>query len=213
MVRQYSLLDRFITETDRTLKTLCNHTHVSSRPYPAENIPAAMMDATTARTSARLLRVDHSGEVCAQALYQGQALTARNIDTQQKLQHAAREEIDHLAWCQTRITALHGRASLLNPLWYSGSFMLGVVAGWCGDQWSLGFLAETERQVTLHLEQHLQRVASEDTPTRAILSQMRDDEMQHATTAIHAGAHELPTGIKLAMRYAAKLMTTTAYWI
>jgi ubiquinone biosynthesis monooxygenase Coq7 len=159
------------------------------------------------------MRVNHSGEVCAQALYHGQALSARSSTTRQHMQLAAQEETDHLAWCQTRIKELGSHTSYLNPFWYFQSFSIGVLAGLAGDRWSLGFVRETERQVTAHIDKHLQRLPPADTASHAILMQMRADEQQHAHQAEQAGAAELPWIIRQTMRLTAKVMTTTAYWI
>lgn len=159
------------------------------------------------------MRVNHAGEVCAQALYQGQALTARNTDVRAKLERAAQEENDHLAWTAERLGELGARPSYLNPLWYTGSLAIGAIAGMIGDRWSLGFLAETEHQVVEHLEGHLTRLPAEDRRSRALVEQMREDEGRHATTALEAGASELPLPARRIMRLVAKVMTTTAYWI
>jgi ubiquinone biosynthesis monooxygenase Coq7 len=155
------------------------------------------------------MRVNHVGEICAQALYQGQALTARNADTRQALEQAAREEQDHLAWCAERIRELGGRPSLLNPLWYAGSFAIGALAGAVGDRWSLGFLAETERQVEEHLAGHLDQL--HDGRTRAVVAAMQDDEARHRASALDLGGEELPEPVKRAMRLASKVMTSVAY--
>jgi ubiquinone biosynthesis monooxygenase Coq7 len=157
------------------------------------------------------MRVNHVGEICAQALYQGQSLTARDPRARQELQQAAREEEDHLAWSAERIRELGGRPSLLNPLWYAGSFAMGAAAGALGDRWNLAFLAETERQVEEHLSGHLQRLPAEDHRTRKLVDAMRTDEAKHRDTALRLGAAELPGPARLAMRVAAKLMTTVAY--
>jgi len=165
------------------------------------------------RLSGALMRVNHVGEVCAQALYQGQAITARDEHTRASLQRAAREEADHLAWSAERIRDLGGRPSLLNPLWYAGSLALGLGAGLLGDRWSLAFLAETERQVEAHLSGHLERLSPDDAPTRAVVEVMRDDEARHRQTAVALGAAELPAAAKRAMRAMAKAMTAIAYRI
>jgi len=157
--------------------------------------------------SAALMRVNHVGEVCAQALYQGQALTSRSADVREKMNEAAEEEIDHLNWCFRRIEQLDSHTSYLNPIWYLGSFALGVGAGLAGDRWSLGFLAETERQVVEHLESHLDRLPEEDTVSRAIVAQMAEDEAKHAEMAIDNGAAELPDMVKTAMKLTARVMT------
>jgi len=163
--------------------------------------------------SCALMRINHVGEVCAQALYQGQGLTARNETVQQTLMKAAREETEHLAWTERRIAELGGRKSLLNPLWYSGSFAIGVVAGLLGDKWNLGFLAETEHQVEAHLAGHLQRLPNTDEKSRAIVEQMKMDEASHATMALSHGGAELPLAVKMAMKMGSKVMTSTAFWV
>jgi ubiquinone biosynthesis monooxygenase Coq7 len=159
------------------------------------------------------MRVNHVGEICAQALYQGQALTARNREVQHTLEQAAREETEHLAWTERRIAELSGRKSLLNPLWYGGSFAIGAFAGMLGDKWNLGFLAETERQVEAHLGGHLKRLPHHDQKSRAIVAQMQIDEAGHATTAVAHGGVDLPVPVKLAMKLGSKVMTQTAYWV
>lgn len=160
--------------------------------------------------SIKMMRINHSGEVCAQALYQGQALMARSSSQYKNLMQAANEETAHLAWCKHRLQELNGRTSFLNPIWYAGSYAIGIVAGIAGDKISLGFLAETEYQVTTHLEKHLRQLAPNDHKSREILNKMRDEELQHATNAVQAGAAKLPLPIKFLMRCAAKALTTTA---
>ena len=204
-------LDDLIVQFDKALRTLTEPAQ-SARPLPGENLQEGELSETETRLSAALMRVNHSGEICAQALYEGQALTARNASVQQALQKAATEETEHLAWTERRIEELGGRKSLLNPLWYGGSFALGALAGLLGDKWNLGFLAETEHQVERHLEQHLQRLPQQDLKSHAILEQMKSDEARHATTALSQGASELPLPVKLAMRLASKVMTQTAFW-
>ena len=159
------------------------------------------------------MRINHVGEVCAQALYSGQALTSRNAQIVQNLQHAANEETDHLAWCESRINELGGRKSWLNPVWYVGSFTLGAAAGALDDKWNLGFLAETERQVSSHLQSHLNKLTDADIKTRSIISQMQQDETAHAEEAKELGASDLPEPIKAGMKVASKIMTSTAYYI
>jgi len=204
-------LDDLIVRFDKALRTLTVPAQ-SARALPGENLQEGGLNETETRLSAALMRVNHSGEICAQALYEGQALTARDGSVQQALQKAATEETEHLAWTERRIEELGGRKSLLNPLWYGSSFALGALAGLLGDKWNLGFLAETERQVERHLEQHLQRLPQQDLKSRAILEQMKSDEASHATTAISQGAAELPPLVQLAMRLASKVMTKTAFW-
>lgn len=181
----------------------------SKSPDPA----SAVMSEADCRESAALMRVNHSGEVAAQALYHGQALVSRSAATRNMLLRAAREETDHLAWCETRLKELDSRPSLLNPLWYCGSFAIGALAAAAGDRTSLGFVVETERQVEGHLDEHLTRLPSGDARSRAILNVMRTDEIGHGATAKAAGASELPAPVRVLMRHAARIMTTAAYWI
>jgi ubiquinone biosynthesis monooxygenase Coq7 len=213
-MRHYSLLDRLLTPVDQTLRTLFA-SHVAARPYPAENLPEtpAMADSADARRhAAALMRINHSGEVAAQALYQGQAFVSRADATRASLMEAAREETDHLAWCAQRIGELGGRTSILNPLWYAGSFTIGALAGLAGDRTSLGFVAETERQVVEHLDGHLRRLPADDERTRAIIQQMSVDEERHGHNAMQAGGAELPAVVRAAMKLSARVMTRTAYW-
>jgi ubiquinone biosynthesis monooxygenase Coq7 len=215
VMRHYSLLDRLITPLDQTLRTLFA-SHVAARPYPAENLPEAPEIADlpeTRRHAAALMRINHSGEVAAQALYQGQAFVSQADATRASLMEAAREETDHLAWCAERIRELGGRTSALNPLWYAGSFTIGALAGLAGDRTSLGFVAETERQVVEHLEGHLQRLPTSDVRTRAVIQQMSADEERHGRNAMLAGGAELPRPVRALMKLTAKVMTRTAYWI
>lgn len=215
VMRHYSLLDRLITPLDQTLRTLFA-SHVAGRPNPAENLPEApeITDRPDVRRhAAALMRINHAGEVAAQALYQGQAFASRGDATRASLMEAAREETDHLAWCAERIRELDGRTSLLNPLWYAGSFTIGALAGLAGDRTSLGFVAETERQVVEHLEGHLQRLPTQDVRTRAIIQQMSADEQRHGQKAVVAGGAELPGAVRAVMKLTAKVMTRTAYWI
>ena len=203
-------VDRLITGLDTALRTVSG-VHHARRATPAATIPEAELDAAQREHAAALMRVNHVGEVCAQALYQGQALTARNDSVRASLAQAAQEEEDHLAWSADRILELGGRASLLNPLWYAGALAMGMLAGALGDRWNLAFLAETEHQVEEHLGGHLQRLAPEDGRTRAIVEAMRADEARHRETAVALGAAELPSPAKAAMRAMSKVMTTVAY--
>ena len=205
-------LDRLIVSFDRGLRTVFAPA-VSARPTPGENLPEAEMAPAAREHAAALMRVNHVGEVCAQALYQGQALTARSSEAQAALERAAHEETEHLAWTEKRIEALGGRKSLLNPVWYAGSFAIGAAAGLLGDRFNLGFLAETERQVVEHLEGHLQKLPAEDEKSRAIVSEMRLDESRHATAALEHGGTELPAPARGLMRLVSRVMTRTAYWI
>ena len=211
--RSYTVIDNLLTAFDQGLRVLMNNTPAASRQNPAKEMPETNLSTYERKHSISLLRVDHAGEICAQALYQGQALGARESSIIDKLKQAAKEENDHLKWCHERISELQGRVSYLNPLWYGGAFSLGLIAGAIGDRWSLGFLAETEWQVVEHLNNHLQEVSVDDKKSQAILRTLRDDEQHHATVAEQIGAHELPYPIKLLMRVMSKVMTTTAYWI
>jgi ubiquinone biosynthesis monooxygenase Coq7 len=204
--------DQLISEFDRALRTVLAPAR-SVRPVPGSALPEADLDAGQKRHVAGLMRVNHCGEICAQALYQGQALTSRDPAIREALRGAADEETEHLAWTEQRIAELGGRKSLLNPLWYLGSLTLGLAAGALGDKWNLGFLAETERQVEAHLDGHLLSLPDGDGRSRAIVDQMRLDEIQHAETAIQYGAAELPSAVKKAMKMAAKVMTGAAYRI
>jgi len=202
--------DRLIGEFDRALRAVAGVAQ-ASRPSPAERVPENSIGDEERAHAAALMRVNHVGEVCAQALYQGQALTARDPATRQALDGAAREEEDHLAWSAERIRELNGRLSLLNPLWYAGSFAIGAAAGLLGDRWNFAFLAETERQVEEHLARHLEALPVEDERTRAVVEAMRADEARHRQTALGLGAAELPEPVKRAMRLASRVMTTVAY--
>lgn len=206
------MLDRLIIEFDKSLRTVLSQPH-AARPRPDEALADGTLDETEKRHAASLMRVNHCGEVCAQALYSGQALTSRNSTTVAALREAAIEETDHLAWCESRIQELGGRKSLLNPLWYAGAFGMGVAAGALGDQWNLGFLAETEKQVAQHLDGHLSALPVSDQKTRAIIQQMHIDETAHADTAFNHGAAELPPPVKMAMRLVSKVMTSVSYYI
>ena len=205
-------VDQLIGELDRALRAVAGVTR-SSRPSPGESVPESELDAEERAQAAALMRVNHVGEVCAQALYQGQSLTARDEGARRAFEQAAREEQDHLAWSADRIRELGGRLSLLNPLWYAGSFAIGAAAGALGDRWNLAFLAETERQVEEHLSGHLEALPAEDRRTRSVVEAMRADEAKHRDTAVQLGAAELPSAVKLAMRFASKVMTTVAYRI
>jgi 3-demethoxyubiquinol 3-hydroxylase len=202
-------------EADQALRTVYGKPPASGRPSPADAIDANEdeMPKPARRLSGRLLRVDHAGEISAQGLYQGQALTARDPSIRDQMQRSAAEENDHLAWCDQRLGELGSRKSWLRPFWYMGSYMLGAAAGLAGDRWSLGFLTETERQVVKHLEDHMQRLPAGDKKSQAVLAQMKIDEAHHAHTAISAGAQELPRPIKRLMTLMSKVMTRTAYWI
>lgn len=206
------MIDRLITEFDKALRTVFASAP-TVRTMPGADLPEAEMDASQRRHTAALMRVNHCGEICAQALYQGQALTSHDPAIRAALERAAREETEHLAWTEQRIAELGGRKSFLNPFWYGGALAMGVLAGKFGDAWNLGFLAETERQVETHLESHKARLAQEDLRSWKVLEQMRLDEISHADTAVRLGARELPTPIKQGMLLASKAMTRTAYYI
>jgi len=203
-------IDRLIIGFDRALRTLCGPA-VSLRPVPGENLPNLELSAAEKRHAAALMRVNHSGEVCAQALYQGQALTARDDTVRKTLERAAAEETEHLAWTAQRIGELGGRVSVLNPFFYTGSFAIGALSGLLGDKWNMGFLAETERQVEGHLDGHLEQLPAQDEKSRAIVAQMKEDEARHADTALARGAAELPGPVKQAMRISSRLMTLSTY--
>ena len=209
-MRFYNSLDQKIRRFDKLLKTLLPEKAAFVPPTPAEN---KELSAPERRHSASLMRVNHSGEICAQALYLGQALTARDQLLAQQLSLAAKEEQDHLSWCKNRIVELGGKPSLLNPFWGLGAFMIGSTAGLLGDKVSLGFLAETERQVSHHLEKHLSEISLNDKKSRAILAQMRLDEEKHATTAMALGGIPFPRPVRKAMAMLSKIMTTTSRFI
>jgi 3-demethoxyubiquinol 3-hydroxylase len=204
------VIDRWILEFDKALRTVFASAP-TNRAMPGENLPDPPLDDAERVHAAALMRVNHVGEVCAQALYQGQALTCKEPAIRHALRQAAWEETEHLNWTERRIDELGGRKSLLNPLWYAGSLAIGIVAGKLGDDWSLGFLAETERQVESHLDRHLASLPVQDQRSRAVVDQMKVDEMRHAETAMHWGARELPAPVKAAMKSMAKVMTATAY--
>ncbi len=212
-MRHYSLFDRFLIQADTALRTIAGKPLATHRPYPADNIEDCPLDAAESRRITGLMRVNHAGEVSAQALYQGQSLTARNDAVREKLEQAAREENDHLIWTQNRLHELGGRTSMLNPLWYAGSFSIGVLAGALGDRWNLGFLAETEQQVVRHLDSHLDQIPACDERSRAILEQMKVDEAGHANTALDHGGVSLPPPVKKLMQAMSKAMTRSAYWV
>jgi ubiquinone biosynthesis monooxygenase Coq7 len=212
-MRHYSPFDQLIMNADTALRTLFGQPMVTHRNYPANDISDADFSDQDKKRIAGLMRVNHSGEVSAQALYQGQSITSKNPETREKLQQAALEENDHLDWTKKRLNELDSHTSLLNPLWYGGSFAIGAFAGAIGDKWNLGFLAETEHQVVEHLESHLNKLPGGDLRSRAILEQMKIDEEKHASTAIDHGAAELPPPVKTLMAAMSKVMTGTAYYI
>ena len=210
-IRSFSLIDLGLGEIDKAIKVLSAPAD-SSRPEPAAPEAEPLEEAQRVE-SARLMRVNHSGEVAAQALYQGQALTARDAGVSAAMRQAAAEETDHLAWCELRLRELRGRTSLLNPLWYAGSFAIGALAGAFGRSTNLGFVAETERQVEAHLRGHMERLGAADPRSRAILEQMTHDEIQHGAKAASLGGEDLPFPVGAAMRLTARIMTRSSYWL
>ena len=206
-------IDRIIIEFDTALRSVVGGAN-AQRPTPgSESGTNLTLDAAERKHAAGLMRVNHVGEVCAQALYQSQKLVARNPQIEEMLEHSGQEEMDHLAWCETRLKELGSHTSYLNPFWYAGSFAIGLVAGLAGDKWSLGFVAETEKQVENHLESHLKKLPEEDHRSRAIVDQMRMDEIDHGQAALHAGGIALPEPIQKIMQAMSKVMTATAYKI
>ena len=204
------MLDALIPEFDKALRAVFAAAP-TRRPMPGADLPEAAMSEDEKRHVAALMRVNHVGEICAQALYQGQVLTSQDPAIRRELEQAAWEETEHLNWTERRIADLGGRKSLLNPLWYAGSLAIGLFAGKCGDAWSLGFLAETEHQVEGHLESHLARLPAQDRKSWEVLEQMKVDEIRHAETARYCGARDLPLPVRLAMRLSSKMMTKIAY--
>ena len=213
MLRQFSVLDQFIIECDKAIKTVGGNPDVTERATPANELQESELTTEEKKVSSRLMRVNHAGEVSAQALYQGQALTATLPEVREAMERAALEENDHLLWCQQRVQYFGSHTSVLNPLWYTGSFVIGAVAGKLGDKWSLGFVAETESQVVKHLDEHLDVISEKDIKSRAVLEQMKIDELHHGTTAIEAGGAELPRLVKAVMGLMSKVMTQSSYWI
>lgn len=211
--RRYSIIDYFCFGVDQAMRAVLNNPKTTGRCYPAHKSEESPLTEAERKHSAALMRINHAGEVCAQALYHGQGLASRNPRIKQTMQQAACEEGDHLAWCHTRLLELGSHTSYLNPVWYVGSFMIGLSAGLINDQWSLGFLAETEKQVVNHLEHHLSVLSSLDTRSAKIIQQMQQDEEAHRVSAIDAGARTLPSYVKTLMQFTSKIMTKIAYWI
>ncbi|MBL0285429.1 MAG: 2-polyprenyl-3-methyl-6-methoxy-1,4-benzoquinone monooxygenase [Zoogloea sp.] len=206
------MIDQLIIGFDKALRTVFANAH-TVRPVPGDAQPEAELSDEERRNAAALMRVNHCGEICAQALYQGQALMSKDEGIKRALEGAAHEETEHLAWTERRIAELGGRKSLLNPLWYGSSLAIGMIAARFGDGVNLGFLAETERQVEAHLKSHLERLPAQDLRSREIVAQMKVDEVAHAETALELGAVELPAPVKAAMKAASKVMTGVAYWV
>ncbi len=208
-----SLSEQLIGVVDTALRTLSGNPKITQREKPYNDIEDVELDEQEKKHIAGLMRINHCGEVCAQALYQGQALTAKLPDVREKMDQAAMEENDHLYWCRQRVKQLGSSTSIFDPLFYAGSFAIGAIAGLAGDKWSLGFVAETEKQVVKHLDNHLQSIPKKDKKTHAILEVMKQDELRHATTALNAGGAPLPEPIKKMMQLTSKLMTKTTYHI
>lgn len=211
--RQYSLLDRLCLGLDQAVRALSDTTHTSGKVNPAKHVDEHPLTDAERKQSAALMRINHAGEICAQALYHGQGMVSRTHAVQTNMQQAALEEGDHLVWCRQRLDELGSHTSYLNPVWYAGSFCIGMTAGMIGDKWSLGFVAETERQVIQHLKKHLHVLPKEDERSRKILAQMEIDEAKHRDDAISSGAHPLPSLVQKIMKLASKVMVKTAYWI
>ncbi len=211
--RQFTALDNLINQFDTGLRTLLGTPQTTDRENPANGINETELSEQEKILSGRLMRINHCGEVAAQGLYQGQALTAKLDNVRDKMNQAAIEENDHLDWCATRIKDLHTHTSFLNPVWYFGSFSIGAIAGLAGDKWSLGFVAETEHQVIKHLDNHLAQIASNDKKSRAVLEQMKIDEAEHAAQALDAGGAALPLPVKALMKLTSKIMTRSSYWV
>jgi len=213
-MRHLPPIDRLLCGADNALRTLFATPAGTGRPLPGADLPEAELSDAERAHAGRLMRVNHAGEVSAQGLYQGQALTARNAVVRENMERSAEEENDHLRWCQARMDALGAHRSYLNPLWYAGSFTLGAIAGLAGDRWSLGFVGETERQVEHHLDEHLDTLPEADARSRAVLAQMREDEIHHGAKAMDLGGAELPWVVrKVVMPAVSKVMTRTAYWL
>lgn len=213
MQRQYSLLDRICLSADQIIRSLTGNVKTTGKSHPARGIDEATLNEDERRHVAALMRINHAGEICAQGLYHGQAIVSKSANVQEKMQQAAIEEGDHLTWCHKRLEELGSHTSYLNPLWYAGSFCIGMVAGMVGDKWSLGFVAETETQVIKHLEGHLHLLPAQDKRSYHILQQMGKEEAKHRDEAIAAGAKELPPFIKHVMSLTSKIMVRTTYWI
>ncbi len=211
--RELTPLDRLLASANNALRTVAAPAGRPARPNPAEHIIDADLDERQKLHAAGLMRINHAGEVAAQALYQGHAAVARDKSVEEQMQRAADEEFDHLAWCEQRVNELGENVSRLTPVWYAGAFAIGAASGILGDKWSLGFIEETEKQVCAHLDSHLDSLPPDDAKSRAIVEQMRDEEAEHGENAAHAGAADLPRPVKRLMQITAKVMTKTAYWV
>lgn len=212
-MRHFSPFDNFIIAFDKALTTVAGQPDTTTRAVPGAALSEGELTEVERKQAAGLMRVNHAGEVSAQALYQGQALTAKLPQVREAMELAAQEENDHLVWCKQRLDALSSHTSVLNPLWYAGSFALGAIAGKIGDKWSLGFVAETEKQVVEHIDGHLKVISEQDVKSRAVLEQMRIDEEHHGTKALEAGGASLPLPIRKTMSMVSKLMTRSSYWV
>lgn len=212
-MNKQSLCDTLINEFDRGLRTLTKPSRSTARHSPAKDIDEADLSEQEAQLSGRLMRVNHAGEISAQGLYHGQALTARDNATLKQMRISAKEEEDHLAWCEQRLNELHTPTSMIAPFWYTSSYIIGATAGLFGDKWSLGFVAETENQVEKHLQNHLEKLPPQDNKSRAIIEIMQQDERRHGDAARNLGGFNLPSPIKKAMQAVSKVMTKGAYWI
>ena len=210
--RRFDFLDQAVFALDTGLRTLLNNPAVTGRDNPAETAENVELSDADKKHIAGLMRINHCGEVCAQGLYTGQALTARSAEVREKMQESADEENDHLAWTAGRIADMDSHLSVFNPIFYLGSVAIGAAAGLAGDKWSLGFVAETERQVVKHLDGHLEEIQEKDPKSKAILEKMREDELHHATKAVEHGAADLPEPVKKLMNLTSKVMTKTTYW-
>jgi len=211
MSRRFTPIDQLIIGIDSALRMAAGLKSTAQRDNPAKSIPEVVMEEKQRRHAAGLMRINHAGEVCAQALYAGQAATARNPEVQADMQQAANEEVDHLSWCKERLDELESKPSLFDPFWYAGSFAIGAAAGLAGDGWSLGFLKETENQVEAHLEGHITKLPPEDGRSRAILDQMKIDEAKHAKMAEDSGAYDLPRPVRRLMKMTASVMKAVSY--
>jgi len=211
--RNLTPLDRLLATINSALRTVAAPVGRSARNSPADSVDDCALNVQQKAHAAGLMRVNHAGEVAAQGLYQGHASVAGDPDIEAQMQHAANEEFDHLAWCEQRLSELGAKPSRLSPIWYAGAFTMGAASGILGDRWSLGFIAETERQVCAHLTNHLDQLPAEDSKSRAVVEKMRDEELAHGEKAVDAGAVELPSPVRRLMRLTARVMTNTAYWV
>lgn len=210
--RHYTFFDKLVLGIDEALRALNHYPKTSGHPNPSQDSPDNPLSDAEKKHAAGLMRVNHAGEICAQALYHGQGIISRDQSIQEKMRLAAIEEGDHLVWCKQRLDELGSHTSYLNPIWYAGSFCIGMVAGMVGDEWSLGFVAETEKQVIKHLQEHLSKCPVDDERSYQILTQMEKDEAKHRDEAIQSGARELPPVIQKIMRFTSKIMVKTAYY-